>query len=61
MRTTILQEDHLAGILDALAAAPFPIGDGVAPRAVDKAELDPPYAVLYQIPGGLFDGSGPQH
>jgi hypothetical protein len=55
-RTTIFLEKHAAGVLTALAAAPFPIGDGVAPRGLNKQELDPPYAVLYQIPGGLFDG-----
>ncbi len=55
-RTTVLLDDHTEGILDALSAAPFPIGDGVAPRDVDKEELDPPYATLYSIVGGLFDG-----
>ena len=55
-RTTVLLDDHTEGILDALSAAPFPIGDGVAPRDVDKEELDPPYATLYCIIGGLFDG-----
>lgn len=55
-RTTTLLDDHFQGLLDALAPLPFPIGDGAAPRSPTKDELDPPYAVLYQIPGGTFDG-----
>lgn len=55
-RTTILLEDHTAALLTVLATAPFPVGDGEAPRDVDAAEIDPPYAVLYPIPGGRFDG-----
>ncbi len=56
VRTVVLLDDHTQGILDALAAAPFDIGDGVAPRTVDKEEIDPPYAVLHAITGGSFDG-----
>jgi hypothetical protein len=55
-RTTVLLEDHTQAILTTLAAAPFDVGDGVAPRDPDKTEQDPPYAVLYPIPGGFFDG-----
>jgi hypothetical protein len=59
VRTTVLIEDHTNAILEALSAAPFPIGDGVAPRGIPgdtKAELEPPYSVLYELPGGRFDG-----
>lgn len=55
-RTTILLEDHWDGLLDALSAAPFPIGDGEAPREADNTEIDPPYATLYLVVGGGFDG-----
>lgn len=55
-RTTTLLEDHTQGMLSALVAAPFPVGDGVAPREADKSEIDPPYVVLYSLPGGRFDG-----
>jgi hypothetical protein len=55
-RTTTLIDDHTQGLLDALDPAGFPIGDGEAPRNTDKSEVDPPFAVLYSLPGGLFDG-----
>ncbi|MDX1407623.1 MAG: hypothetical protein R3330_05800 [Saprospiraceae bacterium] len=55
-RTTVLLDDHTAALLTALSAAGFDIGDGQAPRNADKSEIDPPYAVLYPIPGGRFDG-----
>lgn len=55
-RTTTLLDDHTQALLDALAAAPFSVGDGVAPRNADKSEIDPPYVVLYSITGGRFDG-----
>lgn len=55
-RTTTLLDDHTQGLLDALDAAPFPIGDAEAPRNPDDSEIDPPYIVLYPIPGGTFDG-----
>ena len=55
-RTTTLLDDHTQGLLDALSLAPFPIGDGEAPREADKSEIDPPFAVLYSIVGGTFDG-----
>lgn len=55
-RTTVLLDDHTQGLLDLLGLAPFPVGDAVAPRNPDKSEMDPPYVVLYPIPGGSFDG-----
>lgn len=55
-RTTTLLDDHTEALLAALDPAPFSVGDGVAPRNADKTELDPPYAVLYSLPGGRFDG-----
>lgn len=55
-RTTTLLDDHTQGLLDALDPAPFSIGDGEAPRLADKTEIDPPFAVLYALPGGQFDG-----
>ena len=56
MRTVINTDDHTQGLLTALASLPFPVGDGVAPRNADQSEIDPPYAVLYPIVGGSFDG-----
>ena len=56
MRTTVSLEDHTDGVLTMLNTTTIPIGDGVAPRDVDKTEQDPPYAVLYLLPGGDFDG-----
>lgn len=56
MRTVVNTDDHTQGLLDALAALPFPVGDGVAPRNADKSEVDPPYVVLYGVVGGNFDG-----
>lgn len=55
-RTTTLLDDHTQALLNVLAPLPFPLGDGVAPRDADKSEIDPPYAVLYSLPGGSFDG-----
>lgn len=55
-RTTVLLEDHTTAILTALQTSTITIGDGEAPRTPDKSEINPPYAVLYPIPGGLFDG-----
>lgn len=55
-RTTVLVEDHTAGILAALNTTTLVVGDGVAPRGAGKAELDPPYIVLYPLVGGSFDG-----
>lgn len=58
-RTTTLLEDHTQGILTALAPVPIPLGDGVAPRNPDQTEIDPPFVVLYSLPGGRFDGPLP--
>ena len=55
-RTTILLEDHTDAILTMLATTTIVIGDGVAPRESDKTEMKAPYAVLYSLPGGDFDG-----
>jgi hypothetical protein len=55
-RTTILLEDHTDAILTLLRSTTIEIGDGQAPRNADKSEIDPPYAVLYSLTGGLFDG-----
>ena len=55
-RTVVLLEDHTQALLTTLSGAAFDVGDGVAPRNADKSEIDPPYAVLYSIPGGRFDG-----
>lgn len=56
MRTVVSLEDHTEAILIALRTSTIEIGDGVAPRETDKTEKDPPYAVLYSLPGGDFDG-----
>lgn len=55
-RTVVVTEDHTDAVLTLLRTTTITIGDGVAPRDVDKAELDPPYAVLYPLIGGNFDG-----
>lgn len=55
-RTVVLLEDHFKAIKDSLDLSTVPIGDGTAPRGPGKAELDPPYAVLYLIVGGSMDG-----
>ncbi len=55
-RTTTILEDHTQALLDTLDPAPISVGDGVAPRNPDKSEKDPPYVVLYSLPGGQFDG-----
>jgi hypothetical protein len=55
-RTVINTDDHTQGLLDALAALPFPVGDAVMPRGANKEETDPPFVVLYPIVGGSFDG-----
>lgn len=55
-RTTTLLEDHTQALLTTLAPIPLPVGDGVAPRDADESEIDPPYVVLYSLPGGQFDG-----
>lgn len=55
-RTATILDDHTEALLSTLSAAPFPVGDGVAPRNPDKSEMDPPYVVLYSLPGGQFDG-----
>ncbi len=55
-RSVISLDDHFAAIKASLDNAPFPIGDGVAPRGTNKEEVDPPYAVLYLIGGGTLDG-----
>ncbi len=55
-RTTILLEDHTDAILTMLNTTTIIIGDGVAPRQVDKTEMEAPYAVLYSLLGGDFDG-----
>ncbi len=55
-RTTTLLDDHTNALLAALSAASFAVGDAEAPRLADKTEIDPPYIVLYPIPGGRFDG-----
>ena len=56
MRTVVNTDDHTQAILTALDSLTFPIGDAVAPRLADKTEINPPFAVLYPIVGGLFDG-----
>jgi len=55
-RTTIVLEDHTDAVLAMLNTTTLTIGDGVAPREVDKTEMKAPYAVLYCLPGGDFDG-----
>ena len=55
-RTTVLLEDHTDAVLALLRSTTLEIGDGVAPRNVDKSEIDPPYAVLYPLVGGNLDG-----
>lgn len=59
MRSTISVEDVSTAILTRLQAeCPFPIGDSHAPRIPGtKTEIDPPYAVLYDLSGGDFGGS----
>lgn len=59
MRSTISVEDISSSILSRLRAeCPFPIGDSHAPRVEGtKDEIDPPYAVLYDLPGGDMGGS----
>lgn len=55
-RTTVLLEDHTEAILALLRSTTLEVGDGVAPRNVDKSEIDPPFATLYPLIGGTFDG-----
>ncbi len=56
-RTTVLLEDHTQALLAALNTTTLVVGDGEAPRNVDKSEIPPPYIVLYPLVGG--DQSGP--
>ena len=55
-RTVVLTEDHTDAILTMLRTTTITIGDGVMPRNVDKDETFAPFAVLYAIVGGEFDG-----
>jgi hypothetical protein len=55
-RTVVLLEDHYKAIKDSLDLSTVPIGDGVAPRGSGKAELPPPFAVLYLVSGGVMEG-----
>lgn len=54
-RTVTSLEAHSTGILNALSTLAFPTGDGVDPERGGQAH-NPPYAVLYVVGGGLFDG-----
>jgi len=56
VRTVISTEDHTDAILTLLRTTTLSIGDAVMPRNADKDETDPPFAVLYPIVGGEFDG-----
>ena len=58
-RTVISTEDHTDAILTLLQTTTLTIGDGVMPRGVNKEEADPPFAVLYPMVGGEFDGPLP--
>lgn len=55
-RTVVLTEDHTDAILALLRTTTIEIGDGEMPRGADKSETDPPYAALYPLIGGQFDG-----
>lgn len=54
-RTVTSLEAHAQGILSALSALNFPIGDGVDPER-DGQKHNPPYAVLYLVGGGNLEG-----
>lgn len=55
-RTVVLTEDHTEAVLVNLRMSTIPIGDGVIPRNADKSIEIVPYAALYPIVGGDFDG-----
>ena len=55
-RTVISVEDHTEAILALLNTTTINVGDGQMPRGVNKEEVLPPYAALYPIVGGTFDG-----
>lgn len=56
MRTVVSLDDHTQAILALLNTTTVTVGDGHAPRGPNKEEITPPYAVLYSISGGTFDG-----
>lgn len=54
-RTVTSLENHVTGILAAYSGLGFPVGDGIDPKR-GGLEHNPPYAVLYILSGGGFDG-----
>ena len=55
-RTVVSTEDHTDAILTLLRTTTITIGDAVMPRSIDKDETFAPFATLYPIAGGEFDG-----
>ncbi len=55
-RTVILVEDHTEALLTLLRTSTVPIGDAVIPRNADKSVKVVPFAALYHLIGGEFDG-----
>jgi hypothetical protein len=55
-RTVVLLEDHTDAVLTLLRTSTIEIGDGVIPRNADKSVKTIPFAALYPLLGGDFDG-----
>ena len=56
-RTDVLAYDHYIGVFDTLKViTQFEIGEGERPKGVTNEFLDPPYAVLFLLPGGDQEG-----
>lgn len=49
--------DHIQGVITALEACPFPIGDWIRPKNSDETFVDPPFALVRLFPStGQFAG-----